>query len=103
MITRKRKTDGISTKQHVILMEGLKTAYCPAFGKMVSLARSGQIGKLVNVEANFTQILGKGLNNQIRIAGGSMESLAAYPLLAIFKLLGTNYKRVSFVTQKKII
>ena len=27
--------------------------------------------------------------------------MAAYPLLAIFKLLGTNYKRVSFVTQKE--
>lgn len=90
-----KKLMKLAQKQHVILMEGLKTAYCPAFGKMVSLARSGQIGKLVNVEANFTQILGKGLNNQIRIAGGSMESLAAYPLLAIFKLLGTNYKRVS--------
>ena len=96
-----KKLMELAQKQHVILMEGLKTAYCPAFGKMVSLARSGQIGKLVNVEANFTQILGKGLNNQIRIAGGSMESLAAYPLLAIFKLLGTNYKRVSFVTQKE--
>ena len=96
-----KKLMELAQKQHVILMEGLKTAYCPAFGKMVSLARSGQIGKRVNVEANFTQILGKGLNNQIRIAGGSMESLAAYPLLAIFKLLGTNYKRVSFVTQKE--
>ena len=96
-----KKLMELAQKQHVILMEGLKTAYCPAFGKMVSLARSGQIGKIVNVEANFTQILGEGLNNQIRIAGGSVESLAAYPLLAVFKLLGTNYKRVSFVTQKE--
>ena len=79
-------------------MEGLKTAYCPAFGKLISLAKSGVIGNILNVEARFTQILGDNLPEQMRIAGGSVESLAAYPLLAIFKLLGTNFKDIKFVS-----
>ncbi len=82
----------------IILMEGLKTAYCPAFNKLIALAKSGQIGRILSMEANFTQILGKSIDNQIRIAGGSMESLAAYPLLVIFKILGLNYTHLDFVT-----
>ena len=86
----------LAKKKQVVLMEGLKTAYCPAFGKLISLAKSGVIGNILNVEARFTQILGDELPEQIRIAGGSVESLAAYPLLAIFKLLGTKYTDVRF-------
>ena len=82
-------------------MEGLKTAYCPAFGKMVSLVKSGRIGKVLSIEANFTQILGNDLQNQIRIAGGSVASLGAYPLLVIFKLLGYDYKKVEFITHQE--
>ena len=64
------------------------------------MARSGRIGKIFNVEANFTQVLGDDLANQVRIAGGSILSLASYPLLAIFKLLGFNYNRVDFISHK---
>ena len=85
----------------LVLMEGLKTAYAPAFSKMIAIAKSGQIGKLLNVEANFTQVLGEELSNQIRIAGGSVLSLGAYPLLAIFKLLGFNYKKMDFISYKQ--
>lgn len=88
----------IAQSKKLALMEGLKTAYCPAFGKLISLAKSGVIGNILNVEARFTQILGDNLPEQMRIAGGSVESLAAYPLLAIFKLLGTNFKDIKFVS-----
>ena len=93
-LIEKAKTSGL------VLMEGLKTAYTPAFSKLIAMARSGQIGKIFNIEANFTQVLGDGLENQVRIAGGSILSLAAYPLLAIFKLLGFDYNRVDFISHK---
>lgn len=86
----------LARKKQVVIMEGLKTAYCPAFGKLISLAKSGVIGNILNVEARFTQVLEDELAEQIRIAGGSVESLAAYPLLAIFKLLGTKYTDVRY-------
>lgn len=91
----------LAQEKHLILMEGLKTAYCPAFGKLISLVKSGRIGKILSVEANFTQILGDEVINQERIAGGSMASLGAYPLLAIFKLLGYDYRSVDFITHKE--
>ena len=90
----------LAKSSNLVLMEGLKTAYSPAFNKLIALARSGKIGKIFNVEANFTQVLGDDLANQVRIAGGSILSLASYPLLAIFKLLGFNYNRVDFISHK---
>lgn len=90
-----------ASEKGLVLMEGLKTAYCPAFGKMISLVKSGRIGKILSIEANFTQILGDNLHNQIRIAGGSVASLGAYPLLVIFKLLGYDYKKVEFITHQE--
>ncbi len=92
---------GLAKEKNLVLMEGLKTAYCPAFNKLVSLVKSGRIGKILNVEARFTQILGEGLENEIRIAGGSVDSLGAYPLLVIFKLLGYDYTDVHFFSNKK--
>lgn len=91
----------LARENNLLLMEGLKTAYCPAFGKLIALVKSGRIGKVLSVEANFTQILGKELENQIRIAGGSMLSLGAYPLLAIFKLLGYDYKKIDFISHQE--
>lgn len=91
----------LAEQQDVVVMEALKTAYCPCFGKLVSLAKSGLIGDIISVDARFTQVLGEELENQIRIAGGAVQSLAAYPLLAIFKLLGTNYKDILFYSHSK--
>ena len=91
----------LAEQQGVVLMEALKTAYCPCFGKLVSLAKSGLIGDIISVDARFTQVLGAELENQMRIAGGAVQSLAAYPLLAIFKLLGTDYKDISFYSHIK--
>lgn len=91
----------LAKKKNLVMMEGLKTAFCPAFGKLAALVKSGRIGQVLSIEANFTQILGEELGNQRRIAGGSVESLGAYPLLAIFKLLGHSYKSVDFVTHQE--
>lgn len=91
----------VASEKSLVLMEGLKTAYCPAFGKMISLVKSGRIGKILSIEANFTQILSDDLPNQVRIAGGSVASLGAYPLLVVFKLLGYNYKNIEFITHQE--
>ena len=79
----------------IVLMEGLKTAYCPSFSKMVSLVRSGLIGQLLSVDARFTQVQGEHMHEEIRLSGGSIRALAAYPILAFIKLIGTDYKSVS--------
>lgn len=83
-----------------IFMEGLKTAYTPAFGKLIALAKSGIIGNILSVDANFTQILGKQLAEQIRLVdGGSVNALASYPFLAFVKFLGLDYKVIQFFSR----
>ena len=41
----------LAKSSNLVLMEGLKTAYSPAFNKLIAMARSGKIGKIFNVEA----------------------------------------------------
>ena len=40
----------------LILLEGIKTAYCPGFAKLLGIACSGTIGNIRNVEACFTKL-----------------------------------------------
>lgn len=90
----------IAQSKKLVLMEAIKTAYCPAFTKIVPMIKSGVIGNIISVDACFTQIQGELLNNKIKkSSGGSINSLASYPLLAIFKFLGTDYKDVLFTSK----
>lgn len=90
----------IAEERNLILMEALKTAYCPAFCKIVPIVKSGLIGSILSVDACFTQIHGNKINHQIELAsGGSVNALASYPLLAIFKILGTDFTDVNFISK----
>lgn len=83
-----------AAQQHnVVLLEAIKTAYSPGFQRLVAVARSGSIGEIKSVDATFTKLVDQGreLNTEY---GGSISELASYPLLAVIKLLGTDYKDV---------
>ncbi|WP_104136286.1 Gfo/Idh/MocA family oxidoreductase [Cryobacterium sp. Y62] len=87
----------IARERNLLLMEAVKTAYSPGFMHLVSMARSGKIGTIKNVEATFTKLVGQGGRELEKAqAGGSVTELASYPLLAITKLLGTNPVTVSY-------
>lgn len=43
-------------KQGLILVEGIKTAYCPGFEKLLGIAGSGMIGSVRYVDACFTKL-----------------------------------------------
>jgi len=83
----------------LILFEGIKTAYCPGFSKLLGIACSGAIGGIRNVEACFTKLENpesRELTNQTY--GGSFTELGSYVMLPILKLLGYDYQQVSFDT-----
>ena len=40
----------------LVLMEAVKTAYCPGFGQLINMVQSGKIGKVCDVEACFTRL-----------------------------------------------
>lgn len=83
----------------LVLLEAIKTAYAPGFLQLLAIARSGQIGRIRDVEACFTKLVtGDFRELQPELYGGSVTELASYPLLAIIKLLGTDYKKHWFET-----
>jgi glycerol-3-phosphate cytidylyltransferase len=89
----------LAKEKGLILLEGIKTAYAPGFLQLLAIARSGRIGEIRDVEASFTKLVTGDIRElKTEEKGGSVTELASYPLLAIFKLLGTNYKGFHFHT-----
>lgn len=83
----------LATQHEVVLLEALKTAFAPGFQRMVAVARSGSIGQVRSVDATFTKLVKSGRELEGE-DGGSISELATYPLLAVVKLLGTDYTGV---------
>ncbi len=87
-------------ENNVVLAEAIKTAYCPSFGHLCSLVRSGCIGEILEVRASFSMIKDDNLRElNPNMDGGSITELVSYPLLPIFKLLGTDYKNITFYSR----
>ena len=73
----------------LVLFEGIKTAYCPGFGKLLGIACSGSIGSIRNVEACFTKLESKNSREMTDLTyGGSFTELGSYVMLPILKLFG---------------
>ncbi|MCI8309559.1 MAG: Gfo/Idh/MocA family oxidoreductase [Clostridia bacterium] len=88
----------IAKESGVVLYEAIKTAYSPAFIRMIALAKSGVIGDIKDVDATFTKLMTDySLREFDKMqGGGSVTELATYPLIAIVKLLGIKYKDIDF-------
>ena len=84
-------------EKELVLMEGVKTAYCPGFHKLLGIARSGTIGSIRNVEACFTK-LEKPDSRELTDAvyGGSFVELGSYVMLPILKIFGKEYNEIRF-------
>jgi len=80
-----------------ILIEGIKTAYCPGFTKLIDVACSGLIGAVRYVEACFTKLEDPDTRELTDLKyGGSFTELGSYCLLPIIKLFGTEYENATF-------
>ena len=87
----------LAAQKGLVLMEAIKTAYCPGFYQLLGIARSGVIGAIRDVEAAFTKLESPDSRERTdQEFGGSFLELASYPLLAIVKLLGTDYSDLRF-------
>lgn len=82
----------LAKEKQLVFAEAIKTAYAPGFIRMIAVAKSGLIGKIVNVDASFTKLYQEENTREFskENGGGSFTELATYPLLAITKLLGTE-------------
>ena len=82
-----------------MLMEAVKTAYCPGFGQLINMVQSGKIGKVCDVEACFTRLANDNSRERTDAAyGGAFLEFGSYTLLPVIKLLGTDYKDIHFDT-----
>ena len=87
----------IAEQKSVVLMEAVKTAYCPGFQALVRMAQSGKIGRIVDVEAAFTRLTPFYMREYMApVYNGSMLEFGSYVLLPIIKLMGADYKNVEF-------
>lgn len=80
-----------------ILFEGIKTAYCPGFNKLLGIACSGVIGNIRGVDACFTKLEDKNKRElKDTVYGGSFIELGSYCLLPVLKIFGNDYQDVRF-------
>lgn len=87
-------------KEHeLVLMEAIKTAYCPGFQQLMNVASSGVIGDVRDVEAAYTRLAEPNSRERsFNIYEGSFLEFGSYTLLPAIKLLGKEYKDIRFKT-----
>ena len=80
----------IADEKKLILLEAIKTAFCNGFSKLVSFAKGGVIGKVIQIDASFTKMIFDKDSREFKLeyAGGSHNELMTYPLLVACKILG---------------
>jgi len=87
----------IAKSNELVLIEGIKTAYCPGFQRVIDVASSGLIGNIRYVDACFTKLEGENTRELTDTKyGGSFLELGSYCLLPAIKLLGQDIQDVSF-------
>ena len=85
----------LAKDNHVVLMEGIKTAYLPGFQQLLNVAKSGAIGEICDVEACFSRLADPESREMTdKKYGGAFLEYGSYSLLPIFKLLGFDYDNV---------
>ena len=88
--------------KNLVLMEASKTAYCPAFGHIVTLIKSGIIGDVVDVKASLSKMVEPPTRElDAEQAGGAMTEHAPLTVMAIIKLLGIDWKEIDFHTKRE--
>lgn len=87
----------LAEERNIVLLEASKTAFCPAFGHIVTLVKSGIIGDVVDVKSSLSKMVPPPTRElDAEQAGGAMTEHAPLTLLAIIKLLGIDWHDVNF-------
>lgn len=91
----------LAEEKKLVLMEAVKTAYCPGFQALLALLKEKRIGEIRDVEACFTKLASPGLRELTdRESGGSMTELGTYGCFAVLKIAGCDYENIRFAVQR---
>lgn len=88
----------IAEDNNVILVDGIKTAYSTAYERMLVLAKSGQIGEIVSVDATCTSNR-ISENSDLTMEQNSICAWGPTAMLPIFQLMGVNPVKTDIVTR----
>lgn len=93
-----RKLQLIARDRGLILMDAIKTAHATAYSRLLLLAKTGAIGRIVSVDANCTGMSGLdvGAANADTIQG-SMDYWAPTAILPVLQLLGDSFVEERYV------
>lgn len=95
--TQAEELFALAKEKNLILFEGIKTAYCPGFNKLMDIACSGLIGSIRYIDACFTKLEDKSSRELTDTKyGGSFTELGSYCLLPVIKLFGCEYEDLRF-------
>ena len=95
-----RELFAMARERNLVLMEEMKTEDCPGFKSVLSDVGSGIIGEVTDVEAAFTRLTPSCFRERTDIDfGGSFTELGSYGMLPIFRILGTGYDDVRFISR----
>lgn len=90
----------LAEAKSLVLMDAIKTAYSTAYERLILMAKSGKIGKVVSIDAVCTS-----LRDGISIEGtdlskkwNSMCGWAPAAMLPIFQIFGTEFKNKVYYT-----
>lgn len=90
----------LASSRNLVLLEASKTAFCPAFNRMVTLVKSGVIGDVVDVKASLSKMVAPPTRElDPGQAGGALHEHASLTMLAIVKILGTACSDVHFYSK----
>ena len=82
-----------ASKKNLVLIEAIKTAFCPGFRNLVNLCQQGIVGDIVSIDANFTRLIPEG-GREFKEGNGAILEYASYCLLPAVKLLGHSPEKV---------
>lgn len=90
----------IARDRNLVLADAIKTAYSMAYWRLILMAKSGIIGKIVSVDATCTSLRDMKVDDP-RWLERSWNSISAWgptALLPIFQVLGTGYLQRTIAT-----
>lgn len=79
----------LAKESGLVLMEAVKTLYCPAFEHLKLLLESGVIGEIKDVSASLSQVSDH--IDESNVYEGSFYDLASYIMLPAISFLGPRY------------
>lgn len=89
----------IAKKQHLVLMDSLKTAYSTAYYRLLLMVKGNVIGNVVSIDATSTSLNSNSVIKNCQNTWPSFCFWGVTNMLPVFQLLGCSYKNVEFITK----